>query len=101
MIYRARTINLGTVNIGEAKHIMVRAAAYLNENYSEVDVEILENIGGSLQQLHMVTRCNSLAALEAYEEKRQGDTEWNAILAEWNAFAVGNTTEDRLYRVVS
>ena len=101
MIYRARTITLGGVNIGEAKHIMVRAAAYLNENYPEIDVEILENIGGPLQQLHMVTKCNSLAALEAYEEKRQGDAEWNAILAEWNAFAVGSTTEDHLYRIIS
>ena len=70
MIYRVRTINLQAEH-ASARDATVRAAAYATEHFPDIQVEILENIAGPGHQIHMVTRCVSLAVLEAYEAQRK------------------------------
>ena len=101
MIYRVRTINLDLGKTTEAKQLTTKAATYISRNYADITVEVLENVTGSLHQIHMVTRCNSLGALEAYEEKRQTDPKWQALLEEWEQLAAHVGDADRLYRTVS
>lgn len=99
MIYRARTLNLIRAKVAEAHALMLKATAYLNENFPGVTVEILRNVGGPVNQIHMVTCCASLAALEEYEEERQLDAGWLALLEEWRALDAESTTAvDHLYR---
>ena len=101
MIYRARTMTLIPAKADAIRDVCVRAAAYVNEHFPGIHVEILENIAGSLDDIHMVTRCESLAALEAYEEKRKSDAGWMALVAEVQAVAGVSKIVDSLYRVVS
>lgn len=99
MIYRARTLNLTRSKISEAHALMLKAAAYLNENFPDITVEVLRNIGGPVNQIHMVTSCASLAVLEEYEAERQLDVGWLALLEEWRALdAEACTAVDHLYR---
>lgn len=100
MIYRARTMTLIPAKADAVRAVCVRAAAYVNEHFPGIHVEILENIAGSLDDIHMVTRCESLAALEAYEAERQTDAGWNALVAEVQAVAGATDMVDRLYRVI-
>jgi len=100
MIYRSRTMTLDKAKANAMRDVCVRAAAYVNEHFPGIHVEILENVAGSLDDIHMVTRCASQAALEAYEAERQTDAGWNALVAEVQAIAGATATIDRLYRVI-
>lgn len=77
---------------------MVQAAAYLTAHYPEVQVEILRNVDGPPHQLHMVTRCASMDALDAYEMARADDAGWLALLAAYRALDPQRSTSDRVYQ---
>lgn len=99
MIYRARTINLTRAKVAEAHALMVKTATFVNEQFPGVTVEVLRNIGGPLNQIHLVTCCESLATLEDYEEERQLNAGWLALIEEWRALdAELSTAVDHLYR---
>jgi len=100
MIYRARTMNLLADKAAAVRAVSLRAASYVNAHYPDIHVEILENIAGIREQIHMVTRCESLAALEAYEVQRAHDPGWLALVAE--VTEIQGTTEvvDNLYHVL-
>ena len=100
MIYRVRTLNVITEKSEAYQALLVRAASHLSAQYSGVQVEILENIAGSRRQLHMVTRCDSLAALEAYEVDRKADATWQAMTQEAQTLQATTDATDALYRVV-
>jgi hypothetical protein len=100
MIYRVRTINLRAENTS-AREVTVRAAAYATEHFPGIQVEILENIAGPRHQIHMVTRCVSLAALETYEAQRKSDSGWQALVEEFRALAAEINSVDYLYRTVA
>ena len=101
MIYRVRTLDLIADKKSAATEVACSAAAYATKHFPGIEVEVLENISGSLHHIHMVTRCESLAALEAYEAKRQTDAGWLGLL---EAFRTANAVVDqvdRLYRVAA
>ena len=100
MIYRVRTLNVIAEKAEAYRVLLVRAATHLSTQYSGVQVEILENIAGSLHQLHMVTRCDSLAALEAYEANRKDDATWQAMIQEAQTLQATTDASNSLYRVV-
>lgn len=101
MIYRARTVTLLPAKAAAYRAVVVRAAAYLSEHYPAVHVEILENVAGPQHQIHMVTRCNSLAALETYEAERKDDAGWLALIEEASVLQGALDTVDHLYGVIS
>jgi hypothetical protein len=101
VICRVRTINLVPAKASAAREVARRAAAYATEHFSEVNVEILENIAGPQHQMHMVTRCESLAALEAYETKRQTDAGWQALVEDFQTVSAAVDTVDYLYRTAA
>lgn len=101
MIYRSRTMTFLPKKSAAVRAVSVRAAAYVNEHYPNVHVEILENIAGQGYQIHMVTRCDSLAALEAYESDRQSDEGWLALVDEVRALQGVVRSVDSLYRVLT
>lgn len=101
MIYRVRTLTLRPEQRIEYREVLLRAAAYVNEQYPTIHVEIWENVAGRQQQIHMVTRCDSLAALESYEAQRKHDTGWLALAEEANALQATLETVDQIYRVVA
>lgn len=101
MIYRIRTITLTRKEIIQSKSVFIDAANYVNSKYPEVTSEILINISGSLNQIHWLTKCDSLATLEAYEEKRNQDPEWLTIAQKWFAEASPQDMVDNFYEVMS
>jgi hypothetical protein len=101
MIYRVRTLKLIPDKKSTASNVACSAAEYVTEHFSGINVEILENISGSLHQIHMITRCESLAALEAYEANRQTDAGWLRLVEEFRALNAVVDQVDRLYRAVT
>lgn len=101
MIYRVRTITLHPAQAIAYREVVLRAAAYINEQYPAIHVEIWENVAGRQQQIHMVTRCDSLAALESYEAQRKSDTGWLALVEEVNALQATVEAVDQIYRVIT
>ncbi len=101
MIYRVRTINLIPAKASAAREVACRAAAYATEHFSGINLEIMENVAGPQHQMHMVTRCESLAALEAYEAKRQTDAGWQALVEDFRALSAAVDTVDYLYRTAA
>jgi hypothetical protein len=101
MIYRARTITLHPEQGTAYKAVALQASAYVNQHYPAIHVELLENIAGRQQQIHMITRCESLAALEVYETQRKTDAGWVALVEEASALQATLETVDHLYRVIS
>jgi len=101
MIYRVRTLNLTAAKKSAATEVACRAAAYASEHFSGIEVEVVENISGSLHQIHMATRCESLAALEAYEAKRQTDAGWLRLAQEFRALDAVVDQADRFYRAAA
>ena len=100
MIYRARTMNLLAGKADAVRAVSLRAAAYVNAHYPDIHVEILENIAGVRDQIHMVTRCESLAALEAYEAQRAHDPGWLALVTEVTEIQGTREVVDNLYHVL-
>lgn len=100
MIYRARTVTVTFEKAEAMRSLLVRGAAYVGEHYAGIQVEILENVAGPRRELHMVTRCESLAALERYEAERRDDAGWLAWLAEAQALQGSVDASDHLYRVL-
>src|SRR4051812_43393913 len=101
MIYRVRTITLSRDEKGPAIEVTVRAPAYVTAHFPGIELEILENVAGPLNQIHMVTHCASLAALEAYETKRKTDSGWQALIEEFGQLAPGAESVDHLYRTLT
>lgn len=100
MIVRTRTLTVLPEKAEAYRALLIRAATYLSEQYAEIQVEILENVAGSRRQLHMVTRCDSLAALERYEKERKDDADWLALIEEAQALQATVDEVDHLYRVI-
>ena len=98
MIYRVRTMKLNPEKAAAAREVAARAASYATGHFPGIEVHLLENIAGPLHQIHMVTRCQSLAALEVYEAERQLDAEWQALTAEYQSLDATVDTVDHLYR---
>ena len=101
MIYRARTMTLIPEKSAAVRDVSRRAATYVSEHYPGIHVEVLENIAGNRGQIHMVTRCESLAALEAYEAQRLADAGWMALVDEVQSIEGVSETTDSLYRVLT
>lgn len=98
-IYRFRTVDLAPAKASAARDVMVRAAAYLTAQYPEVRVEILRAVDGPPHQLHMVTRCASMGALDAYEAARLDDAGWLALIEEYRALDAQRSTSDHFYEL--
>lgn len=101
MIYRIRTITLARKELSQSQAHFVDAANYVNSKYPEVTSEILLNISGSLNEIHWLTKCDSLATLEAYEAKRDQDPEWQAIVQKWIAESSPQDIVDNFYEIVN
>lgn len=101
MIYRARTMDLLPEQAAAVCAVSLRAAAYVNAHYPGIRIEILENVAGRRDQIHMVTACSSLAALEAYEAQRAADPEWVALTHAVEALRGIVGMVDNLYRVLA
>jgi hypothetical protein len=101
MIYRVRTMTLLTEQAAAVRAVALRAAAHVNACYPGIRVEVLENVAGRRDQIHMLTACSSLAALEAYEAQRAADREWNALAEAAEALHGIHSMVDNIYRVLT
>lgn len=68
MIYRARTMNLLAGKADAVRAVSLRAAAYVNAHYPGIHVEILENIAGVRDQIHVVDNLYHVLPTNAHVE---------------------------------
>lgn len=83
MIYFVRS---ATIVSGPGRHeAMVFAknvTRYINQNYPEVNVQLLTTMTGRLNRIAWVTKYDSMAAAEKFTQKLQADEKYRALLHE-------------------
>ncbi len=70
----------------EAFEWAVKLATYVNENYTDISpegkTEVVRNINGPVNQLHFVTKAESLAVFEQALKRMAEDPDYQELLAE-------------------
>lgn len=78
-----------------------KAAAYITDKYSELTVQIMENINGPVNQLHWVESWDTLAPWEEYAKQVDADSGWQALLAEGGGLFDADSIVRKWYRPLS
>ena len=99
MIYRIFSITAKPGKMPEARQLALEFTAHVVENYGH-KMEVLSNISGPSSQLHWVGRYESLADLEAMQEKWNKDPKIQEVRAKIPEL-FENDSEFSLFRVES
>ena len=100
MIYGVRTANIQGGKIGEAFEFAVKMAAYLNEKFPDIGVQVLRNTPGPVYQLHWVARYESLAAFEDIWAQMSADPGYLELYAAGVGLFDASSMVDRWYQTV-
>jgi len=103
MITWVRTANINDGKGRTAFAWAVKVAAYVNENVSGADVQVMRNIGGPVWQVHWVANYESLAALAEVMKQIEGDAGYLEVLAEAQdqKLFIGTSIVDNIYEAIS
>jgi hypothetical protein len=82
MIYFLRTATISQGKQQEAIQWAIKVAKYLNDKYPEMNVQVLRNINGPLNQVHWAVGYESLAVMEESRAKRLTDAGYQDLLGE-------------------
>ena len=82
MVYRVWSGSIRQGKAQEAFEWAVKLATYVSENYTEGKTEVVRNINGPVNQLHFVTKVESLAVLEPALKRAAEDPDYQELLAE-------------------
>jgi hypothetical protein len=77
-----------------------KIAAYLNEHYPEIQVEVLANISGNRWELHWLTKCESLAVIEEVSARYWEDPGFLELIPGSEELVVHASWTDTYYRVL-
>jgi hypothetical protein len=99
MIYQMRTATISQGKQQEATQWALKVAKYLSEKYAAVNVQVLRNINGPLNQVHWAVGYASLGVMEETRAKWRTDEGYQDLLGEASAL-FGPLVVDNFYRVV-
>ncbi len=103
MITWIRTANMQDGKGQDAFAWAVKVANYVNEKFSEANVQVVRNIGGPVWQVYWVANYESLATFEEVMKRVEADSGYLELLGEardQNLF-ISSGTVDSLYEAIS
>jgi hypothetical protein len=100
MIYYTRSAEILDGKNAAAMEFAVKVASYVNDNYPGLNVRVLSNVSGQVNQVHWVSGYESLAALEETSAKIGADSGYQEIVATAEGLFAASTHVTHLYRTV-
>jgi hypothetical protein len=100
MVYLVRSARAQQGRSQAALPWAFQVATYLNENYPQVNVEVLRNINGPIDQVHWVARYESLAALEEIRNTLAKDDAYQELVGAFQTIFVLESAVDNIYATV-
>ena len=97
MIYHTNTVAINPGKMGAAMAWMAKAVAHLREHHG-VEASVLRNLGGASNEVHFLTRHDSLTTFDAYIAAVSADEALGAILMEAVNDRLWDKSEERFYR---
>jgi hypothetical protein len=82
MIITVRTGQVANGKAPETREWATRLARYLRDKYPERNFRLVEEVLGDHRILAWISEYDSLAALEAFQEKIVSDAKYNDLMAE-------------------
>lgn len=98
-IYWTRTAEIAWGKEPQAIEWGIRIMKYLNDTYPGQPGEVLTNIAGKLGEIHWVRKHESLAEMEEYSSRLDGDEKFQALVKEMVDGRFLGAATDRLYQV--
>ena len=100
MIYYARSAEILDGKAAAAMEFAVKVASYVNDNYPGLNVQVLRNVSGLVNQVQWVSSYESLAALEEINAKIGADSGYQEIVATAEGLFAARTHATHLYQTV-
>jgi len=100
MVYLVRSARAQQGRAQAALPFFVGVANYLKEHYPQMSPEVLRNINGPIDQVHLVVRYESLAVLEATRKKLDNDDEYQELVGAFQSIFVLDSAVDNIYETV-
>ena len=103
MITWVRKADIHDGKVQEAFSWASKVANYVNKKFEGVNVQVVRNVGGPVNQLRWVSTYESLASFEKMSKTIEADDGYQTLLAEIRqqvAF-IGTSVVDSLYETVS
>ncbi|MEZ4416926.1 MAG: hypothetical protein R3E10_14340 [Gemmatimonadota bacterium] len=102
MITAIRSAEIHDGQVDKAFEWGVKVARYIDANIEGVSVEVLRSIGGSVFQIHWMSRYQSLAAFEQVWSRLETDSGYRTLIAEARdqGLLIGASIEDNLFQSV-
>ena len=100
MIYNVRSGEILDGKMAAAMEFAVKVASYVNANYPGLNVQVLRNVSGLVNQVHWVASYESLAALEEANAEINADPGYQEIVATAEGLFAASTHVIRTYRTV-
>lgn len=100
MVYLVRTADIQNGKTQEAFELAAKIAAHINQDVEGMQVMVLRNLNGPLNQVSWVAGYESLAALETLSAQLGADPGYQELAAEAQTLFVGSSFIDNLYQTV-
>ena len=100
MLYFVRSATIRQGKYEETFQWAVKIAAWVNENYPDVNVRVLRNVSGPGFQVHWVATCESLALFGEISAKLNADPGYQDVIAGGEEFLVQKSLVDAFYEQV-
>jgi len=100
MVYLVRSARAQQGRAQVALPWAVQVANYLNEHYPEMNVQVVRNVNGPIDQVHWLVRYESLAVLEATRKKLDNDDDYQELVGAFQSIFVLSSAVDNIYATV-
>ena len=97
MIYFVRSATIRQGKDRETFEWAVKIATWVNENYPDLRVQVLNNISGPIFQVHWVARCESLALFGEVTAKLNADPGYLEVISGGEEFLIQSSLVDAFY----
>lgn len=87
--------------LADAVGFATKTAEHINKTVPGAKVEVAINVSGSYNEVHWVTRTESLAQFESMMQKAESDERYQAMSSEGAKDKLFIDIIDRLYRVIA
>ena len=84
----------------EAKKLLRKVAAFINQKSPGANVQILHNVDGLFHRMHLVSTYESVSAWKAAHDARQTDSGWQDLLAQGREVLDFSSIENHLFEVI-
>jgi hypothetical protein len=100
MIYFVRSATIRQGQSRAARQWALKVAHWVNGNYPDLDVQVLDNVSGHLFRVHWMASCESMALFGEIWDKMRVDPGYQEVISGAEELIVQESLIDSFYRKV-